>query len=251
MRARLPASALCLALAALSAAGLAAPAPKPRGSFNAVQPPYVEPGKTLTIQFYGRDLSGSEVRFENPAIQARLLRTAAYAGKTDAEKQRGNTVVEVEVTLPADLKPGSYPCRLVGEAGSVTGSVTVDVPAPEIQEVEPNDSLDKPQVLPPGNLNVLGTLNHEGVDVFQIQGKAGETWRFEIWSQRLTPPATLDPVIRLRDAHRTPLKLAVSHGKDCSIQYTLPADGPYLIELFDAENRADDKFKYRLAIRKL
>lgn len=244
------AAGLLLVVALASAPALAQRRAR-KGELRDVQPPWVEPGKTATLQVFGQDISGTTVEFDDKAITGRVTKSGPYAGKTDEEKARGNTEIDLEVTLPADLKPGSYPFKLVSDSGMAPGRMSVDVPAPDVKEVEPNDSLYKPQVLPAGNVNVLGTLNNEGVDVFQIQGKAGETWRFEVWCQRMKPGAKLDPVIRLRDDHHTPLQLAVSRGHDCAIQYTLPAGGPYLIELFDAENRSQGDFTYRLAVRKL
>jgi len=68
------------------------------------------------------------------------------------------------------------------------GKVYIDEPLPEIPATEPNDSLRKPQVLPPGSVAVLGKLDKDGVDVFRINGKAGETWRFEVLAHRFGSP---------------------------------------------------------------
>lgn len=240
-----------LVLAAVACVPAVAQRRQRKGELRDVQPPWVSPGKTATIQLFGQDVAGTEIEFTDSAIKGRVLKSAPYTGKTDEEKQRGNTEIDVEVTLPAELKPGAYPFKLTSDSSMATGTMSVDVEAPTVKETEPNDSLYKPQVLPTGNVNVEGVLKNEGVDVFQIQGKPGETWRFEVWCQRMKAGAKLDPVIRLRDAHHTPLQLAVSRGRDCAIQYTLPADGAYLIELFDAENRSQDDFNYRLAVRRL
>jgi len=40
----------------------------------------------------------------------------------------------------------------------------------------------------------------------------------------------------------------VDQGEDCAIEYQLPTDGPYLIELFDANNQAKPEFVYRLRV---
>ena len=78
---------------------------------------------------------------------------------------------------------------------------------PEIEEKEPNDSLFHPQPLPAGPVAVLGNLDKDGVDVFQLDGRAGERWQtaplslaagasldvdpnFYVTSRNLTAPAS-------------------------------------------------------------
>jgi hypothetical protein len=249
----------CLCLVGLAALGLLAagargeePATAKRQEFRTVRPFWALPGQKTTIQIYGQDLKPQEIRFEQSGCSAKILSVAAYAPKEDADKQRGNTVVEVEVELPAGLKPGHYPFILLGEGVQPErGRLTVDVPAPEIPEQEPNGSLNQPQSLPEGSITVLGKLDGDGVDVFRFTGKAGETWRCEIYARRQTPPSKFEAVLKLRDAHRTPLKGAVDQGEDCALEYRLPADGAYTIEVYDGENRTGGDFTYRLAIRRL
>src|SRR5207248_47401 len=128
--------------------------------------------------------------------------------KTDAEKARGNRSVEVELSAPERLPPGVYNFKLIheGSAGPV-GHIYIDEPLPEIEEKQPSDDLRQPQVLPVGSVAVLGKLNKTGAAVFQIHGKAGEAWRFEVVAHRMGSP--LEPVLRLRDARLTPLRVAV------------------------------------------
>jgi hypothetical protein len=244
----------CLAgLLVTSAAGYGwAQRGKPKDAVRATEPAWVVAGKSVPVKIYGQDLAASEIRFEAAGVQAKVLKVEPYAGKTDDEKKRGNSVVEAEVTAPATVRPGPYPFKLIGAGGAeVDGKLYLDVDAPEISETEPNNELRKPQVLPAGSVTVNGKLDNEGTDVFRIDGKAGETWRFELFVHRMKPTATLEAVMRLRDPRMAPVRAAVDYGNDCFIEQKLPADGPYLLELFDGDNRAQADFAYRLAVRKL
>ena len=131
------------------------------------------------------------------------------------------------------------------------GSLYVDVAPAQATDTEPNDDLRKPQVLPAGSCMVTGKLDKEGVDVYRMTGNAGETWRFEVFARRLSATTDFEPILRLRGAHFTPLKVAIDRGNDCAIEYRLPADGSYLIELFDADNRANPQYNYRLEVRRV
>ncbi len=204
------------------------------------------------MQAYGQDLKPAAIRFENTALTGAVLKTEPFNGTTDDERRRGNRRTEIEVTLPAGLKPGRYPFTLSGpDVEPVRGRLNVDIPAPEIAEQEPNGELGKPQALPPGSVTVIGKLDGDGVDVYRFEGKAGETWHIEVYAKRNALPGKFEAVLKLRDARRSPLKGAVDQGEDCYLEYKLPADGPYTVELFDGENRAQADFHYRLAFRKL
>lgn len=243
-------AAACAAIAFALAA--AAGAQGRRQSLRRIEPGWVLAGSTARLHLYGQDLAPREIRFDRPGIAARVLGTTPLAPANDEERQRGNMRVEVEVVVPADVPPGWYRFTLQGEGvAAESGTLCVDTPAPEVPEQEPNDSLARPQPLPAGSVTVIGKLDNEGVDVFRIEGKAGEIWRFEVFARRLSPPSKLEAVLRLRDARRTSLRAAVDQGRDCFIECRLPEDGPYLLELFDGDGGAGPELTYRLAIRRL
>jgi hypothetical protein len=225
---------------------------KKRTEFRAVSPPWVMVGKPAVVLLSGQDLAPNEIRFEQPGLTGKVLKSGPSMPKTDEERKQGNTTVEVEVTPAADLKPGRYRFTLLQEGAEPTpGALVVDVPAPEMSESEPNNELRKPQVLPAGNITVNGKLDNEGVDVFRIEGKAGETWRFELFARRVNPATKLEGVLRLRDPRMAPVRLAVDQGSDCAIEYRLPADGPSVLEVFDGDNKAAGDLVYRLHVRRI
>jgi hypothetical protein len=216
------------------------------------EPLWVMAGTTTALRLYGQDLSPKEIRFADPRITAKLLKVEPLMPKTDEERRRGNTAVEAEVSTPPGFKAGSYRFELVPEVGEPEeGRLLIDVEAPEIKETEPNNSLKQPQALPDGSVTVLGKLDGDGVDVFRFEGRAGETWRIEVFARRLKPTNTLEACLRLRDPRRAPIKVAVDEGNDCALELKLPAAGPYLLELFDGDNRTDAAFDYRLTLRRL
>lgn len=238
--------------ASLALAGATFAQQEKKQDFRIHEPGWVMVGQPVVVKLYGQDLNPSAIRFEHPGITGKVLKVEAFEGKSDRQKKWGNRVAEVEITVPSGAKPGSYPFTLTGEGVRETvGTLCVDVAAPELKEAEPNHDLRKPQPLPAGSVTVLGKLDNEGTDVFRFEGKAGETWRVEVFANRLNRETKLEPIIRLRDPRMAPVRAAVDQGNDCHIEYRLPMDGPYVIELFDADNRSGGDFNYRLAVRRL
>jgi hypothetical protein len=238
---------LCYLLTVALSPSFAEDPPKPKPEWKTTRPLAVTRGTTSVLRITGQDLQPKEVRFEQPGLAAKILKTEPLAGKTDEEKAQGNSVVEVELTVPAAQAPGSYEFKLVHEgADSPIGRIYIDEPMPEIEEKEPNDTLRQPQALPAGPVAILGRLDKDGVDVYQIQGKAGETWRFDVIARRAG--ADFDPVLRLRDPRLTPIRAAIDQGEDCFMDVKLPTDGPYLLELFDGDNRSNAAYFYRLRV---
>ncbi len=219
---------------------------------RATTPAWILTGRATVVTLFGQDLKTESVRFEPSGFTGRVVKVGPATHKNDEEKKRGNSAVELEITVPAAAKPGYCNFTLLGKDNQIaTGRIFVDVPAPEMPEKEPNDSLYHPQSLPEGNITLTGKLDREAVDVFRFEGKKGETWRFELFARRMNPANKLEAVIRLRDSRRTPLKAAVDQGGDCYIQYALPDDGAYTLEIFDGDNRSGGDLDYRLAVRRL
>lgn len=220
--------------------------------YRVQEPGWVMTGQTARVKLYGQDLTPNAIRFENAGVTGKVLKSEAFSGKSDWQRSWGNRVVEVEVTSAADVKPGLQRFTLTGEGMDPTpGAVLLDIAAPEVKETEPNNDLRKPQVLPDGPVTVMGKLDGDGADVFRFHGKAGETWRIEVFARRLNREVKFEPLLRLRDPRLAPIRAGVDQGNDCAMELKLPIDGPYLVELFDADNRSGGDYNYRLTFRRL
>jgi hypothetical protein len=242
---RPPTRAAGFLLAGAAVIASAALAQAKKGEVRALEPPWVMVGATQVLKVYGNDLPAAEVRFEDPAVQARVLKF-----ETPGDRRRGNTVVEIEVTSSGPIRPRPQRFTLAGSDGATAeGQVLFDIPAPELKEQEPNNDLRRPQPLP-GPVTVTGNLDGEGADVFRFEGKAGESWRIEVFAKRLKADNRLEAVLRLRDPALAAARTAVNHGRDCAIEYRLPRDGPYLLELFDGESQTGADLTYRLTFRR-
>ncbi len=188
---------------------------------------------------------------------------------------RVDTPVTVEMkgwNLPAtrlspptkDVEPGIYPIG-VRKEGVYSNRVLFHLDTlPECLEREPNNTpataqkITLPTVIN-GRVDVPGDW-----DVFQFEGRAGETIVAEVYARRLDSP--LDSVLKLTDASGKTLAYnddnnsdtisnlhdvdwgVNTHHADSYIRYTLPANGTYYLHLGDAQRAGGQEYAYRLRI---
>jgi len=127
---------------------------------------------------------------------------------------------------------------------------------PECLEVESNDNLSKAQKvsLP---VTVNGRADRPGDwDVFEVQGKAGETVVAEVHARRLGSPydsfvkvtGPNGKVIALNDDHYDAASGLNTDHADSYLMVKLPADGKYFIHVGDTRRHAGAAYAYRLRI---
>jgi len=157
---------------------------------------------------------------------------------------------------PRDAKPGEYMIAATdGKLVSNYVPFALDV-LPECLEKEPNDEPSKAQkVQPPIIIN--GRIDRPGDwDVFEVEGKAGETIVAEVYARRLGSP--LDSfvkvtnadgkIIALNDDHYDAASGLNTHHADSYAMVKLPADGKYFIHLGDTRRHGGKEHAYRLRI---
>jgi hypothetical protein len=181
-------------------------------------------------------------------------------GKPVAVKMKGRNLHKADLQLPdKDSGPGFY-----SVAASKEGFVSNSVPfvldtLPECFEKEANNDLSHAQkvTLP---VIVNGRIDQpDDWDVFQFEGRAGETIVADVQARRLESP--LDSVVKLTDAagkllavnddRGNPEPGANTHDADSYLKFELPADGTYYIHLGDAARHGGEEYAYRLRISSL
>jgi hypothetical protein len=142
-------------------------------------------------------------------------------------------------------------------AGGLSNTLPYAVDSlPETTEVEPNDSTDAAQrVVLPQIIN--GRIGRPGdVDLYRIEGKAGEEVVAEVMAHRLGSP--LDSLLRLVDAAGNVVawnddcddKSAglETHHADSYLRAKLPQDGAYWVRVSDTQGHGGEEWGYRLRI---
>lgn len=178
----------------------------------------------------------------------------------------GSRQSELKLQLRGANVPPEFPVSLVGAIGSehrvrvpFEGLLSNAVPlalgdSPESLEAEPNDTREQAQrVTLPITLN--GRIDKRGdADHVLFTAKKGERVVIETATQQFGSP--LDTVLQLLNDKGNQVAtnddtVAVSeslHKSDARIDYTIPADGDYVVRIRDFLNRGGDEFAYRLSI---
>lgn len=152
--------------------------------------------------------------------------------------------IEVQITLPAETHVGHYPLR-VQTPGGVSNALPVAVDG--LPEVAANSSSpEKPLTLP---VAVSGVLSGAQQLRAYFQGQTGQHVVADVESRRLG--ATMIPVIEIKSARGTPLKIEWGHVEfsgDARAEVTIPSDGLYYVELHDLGYAAPGANPFRLKI---
>jgi ribosomal protein L40E len=157
---------------------------------------------------------------------------------------------------PKDAKPGHYLIAASnGKFASNQVLFALDT-LPECLEQEPNDEPSRAQkvTLP---IIVNGRADRPGDwDVFEVEGKAGETIVAEVHARRLGSPYDSflkvtnaeGKIIALNDDHYDAASGMNTDHADSYLMVKLPADGKYFIHLGDTRRQAGKEYAYRLRI---
>ncbi len=157
---------------------------------------------------------------------------------------------------PQNARPGKHLLAATdGKLASNYVPFALDT-LPECLDAESNDDPSTAQkvTLP---IIVNGRADHPGDwDVFEVEGKAGETIVAEVHARRLGSPfdsfikvtSVEGKVIALNDDHYDAASGLNTDHADSYLMTKLPADGKYFIHLGDTRRHAGQEYAYRLRI---
>lgn len=211
----------------------------------------VSPGVAAKLTIRGLKLDGvTEIRFGVSPVLGKIVSKGSTPVPNQQEADRvGNTQIEVEMTLPVDVPPGKIDVVAVNPAGeSPPYALIVNGATPLIPEVEPNDGFAKAQPLVPGQ-KIDGTIHqNQNVDVYRIDGRAGQKLAIEVLAAR--HGSAVDSILTLYDANRRLLAANddQSETADSRIDFACPADGAYYVVLQDAHDQGGPAHLYRLSL---
>ena len=159
--------------------------------------------------------------------------------------------IAARITVAPGTPPGMRELRLLTDHGVSTATTFEVGDLPEITSVyKTNKSEDAATVTLPVAIN--GTLAQSGEsDWFRFPATKGQRLTFNLKAERLNPQAAafFFPTLHLFDANGTELaKNLGKYGVDPFLQYTVPADGTYLIQVHDLLWHGNPASIYRLTM---
>ncbi len=226
------------------------PMPKDQPKVLVALPLGVPPGKTSKLTLRGLKLDGAkEVRLAGKG-SVRLLKKSKVAVPPQQDAQRiGDSQVEVEVTLPADITGEHVELSVTTPAGTSAAHKVLLDRTPPVAEKEPNDGFKQAQQVKIGQ-TIQGRIDRaQDVDVYRFEGKAGDKLVVEVFAARLG--SALDSFLTLHDAEGQILAMSddIEGSTDSKVEVTLPRAGRYHASVSDAHDQGGPVHVYRLVIR--
>jgi hypothetical protein len=211
----------------------------------------VSPGKTTRVTLRGFKLdTAKELRFPDPKVTAKILSKGKALVPDKNPDKVGDTQLVAEITLPEGLPGEPLPVVVVTPSGeSKPHALLVETALPVLAEKEPNDGFRQAQPIPVPSA-VDGQIERpRDVDVFRIEGRAGQRLLLEVLAAR--HGSALDSILTVYDAAgREIASNDDSEGSvDSRLEVTLPRDGPYYVSLIDAHDQGGPAHVYRLIVR--
>ena len=136
-----------------------------------------------------------------------------------------------QIIIPPNTPPGPRLLRLFNADGASRPRIFMVGILPEITEIEPNDSLTKPQAITNLPITINGRFDKAGdVDLFSVPLAAGQTLVAEAVANMVG--SSIDPALTLRDAAGN--QVAFAHdgiGLDSLLVYPVTKAGTHLVQL--------------------
>ncbi len=213
--------------------------PIPR--LTVLTPPGGQAGTTVQLTLAGADLD---------TISSLMISPAGIIAESTPDPKKAGTFLPNQFTLkiPKDMPSGIVDIRAVGTFGITNPRSFVVGELPESQEKEPNNDVGQAQPLPL-NSTMNGVIQTPAdVDYFAVACKKGETVIVQCATESID--SKLEPDIRVfSKSGRLLVANRPRAEPDGFCQFTVPADGTYLIRLCShAHVEGSAESFYRLSV---
>lgn len=225
----------------LLALALIGPAAAQLPTLDALLPRGGQRGTEVSVELRGKKLGGAlDLMFSDPALELVEL------------EQESARRVTARIRIGASAPPGPRWIRLRTSSG-LTNLLNFSVGAfPHVAEVEPNGSPAQAQAIGAtdgGAVTVRGVVELEDMDVYRVEGHAGERLSVEVEAMRIG--SRLDAAVSLVDSRGFVLRSCddVAFARqDPAFSVVLPEDGDYFIRVRQAAYRGDKDSHYLLHV---
>ncbi len=226
------------------------PAAKDQPKVLMAAPFGVAPGKTSKLTLRGLKLdSAKEVRVA-PKGSVKVLKKSKAPPPPQQDAARvGDSVLEVELALPADVPGEHVELTVVTPAGASAAHRALIDRTPPVAEKEPNDGFKQAQPVKVGQ-TIEGAIGRaQDVDVYRFEGKAGDRVVVEVFAARLG--SALDSLLTIYDSEGQIVGTCddIEGSSDSRLEITLAKAGSYHASVSDAHDQGGPAHRYRLVIR--
>lgn len=206
--------------------------------FSRTSPNGGQRGTELLLTVYGNRLTDFEdVIYMSPGFTTKKVEKV--------EDKKVTLTVAIAPTVPL----GNHMLRLRTKTGISHARQFFVGQYPNVEEKEPNDDFNSPQVVG-FNQTVEGVVQNEDVDYYKITAKKGQRIAVEIDGLRLGY-LNFDPYVAILDNGRFEIGASddtILHRQDGYVSVIAPEDGDYTIMVRESSYRGSATSFYRLHI---
>ena len=191
------------------------------------------PGSQVEVTISGENIDpGDELAFTDPRITAKC--------RVDAEgKPVPNQYV---ISIAADCAPGLYEARALTRLGMSSSRIFSVGTLPEVRPTKPNTSLVTAMDLSVNSLCNAATTSRS-VDFYRFNGHKDQRIIVDCSARGID--SKLEPVLIIANAAGNDL---IAERRGGILDYTLPADGGYVIKVHDLTFNGGPAHFYRMAV---
>lgn len=227
---------LAVTLAATASAQFPAPV------LNSVFPPGGKQGATIEATISGSDLDGAEqLLFSHPGITGKVkMQTAEF------ESTPRPVPNQFEVKVGNDVPAGIYEVRAVGRYGTSNPRAFAVGRLDEVNDDGSNKSITSAKQIEVGT-TVNGRIDGGSVDYYKISLKQDKRVLIDCFAERID--SRMDATLVVFDAAGIELtRNRDTEGSDPLIDFAAPADGEYIVGVYDFLYRGGGEYFYRLTV---
>jgi hypothetical protein len=217
--------------------------PLPATQLTSVFPPGGKQGTTVYVELLGSDIENTtKLVFSHPGLSA-VQKVAASQLESDPDVSLDPTFA---VTISGTVPPGLYEVRAAGPYGISNPRTFAVGNSNEVVERAAADKLSAAREVPLES-TISAAVHPERADYFKFAAKKGQRLLLEAWARRID--SRLDPRLILYDAAGHELARAKERfHRDPLLDFTAPADGSYVVKLYDFLYKGGPDYFYRLTL---
>ena len=215
----------------------------PVAGLNGISPAGAKAGSELEVKISGTSLDEAQkLLFSHDGITATPKMEPAGEFSKQERPVENTFIVKVAGNVPAGL----YEVRAVG-CYAMTNPRTFHVSTfEEVNDASGNTSMDKAYDVATGSI-VNNQADSDNIDYYRIAAKKGERLLIDCWAQRID--SRMDPSLVLYNSAGQELRrVHNTSGLDPVMELNVPADGNYVIGVYDFTYGGGSDYFYRLAV---
>ncbi len=215
----------------------------PQAQLDSIYPPGGKAGSQVDVKITGKDLEEAyQLRFSHDGITAEPRRNEPNDVEPNPKPIDNQFIVKIADNVP----PGIYEVSAVGRFGISNTRAFIVGKGDEIVASGNQTSPESATDLPFG-ASVYSTVGNDQVNYYKIAAKKDQRILVDCFAERIDSSLDATLVLYGTDGHKL-RTVRDSESTDPVLDFTAPADGDYVVGVYDFVYRGGADYFYRLSV---